>query len=100
MNRMDMRGKVQTVLGVIAADELGVTLPHEHFLIDLSVRFQHPVRMSDRAMSLKPVTLENLGWIHYHPMSNIDNLQLMDEDVAIREGLIYKHSGGGSRWSM
>jgi phosphotriesterase-related protein len=91
-----MRGKVQTVLGIIAAEELGVTLPHEHFLIDLSVRFQHPVRISDRAMSLKPVNLENLGWIHYHPMSNIDNLQLMDEEIAVKEGLLYKHSGGHS----
>ena len=96
MSRADLRGKVQTVLGIIEANELGVTLPHEHFLIDLSVRFQHPVRMSDRAMSLKPVNLENLGWIHYHPMSNIDNLQLMDEEIAVKEGLLYKHSGGHS----
>ena len=96
MKRIDRRGKVQTVLGIIEAEELGVTLPHEHFLIDLSVRFQHPLRMSDRAMSLKPVNLENLGWIHFHPMSNIDNLQLMDEDVAVKEGLLFKHSGGRS----
>ncbi len=96
VNRNDMRGNVQTVLGIIGAEKLGVTLPHEHFLIDLAVRFQHPVRISDRAKSLKPVNLENLGWIHYHPMSNMDNLQLTDEEIAVKEGLLYKHSGGHS----
>jgi len=92
----ELVGKVQTVLGAINAEDLGVTLPHEHFLIDLTVRFQNPIRISDRAMSLKPVTLENLGWIHYHPMSNIDNLQVMDEQTAINEGLHYRYAGGKS----
>lgn len=89
-------GKVQTVLGTIEPEDLGVTLTHEHFLIDLSTRFIEPVPNSERMLSRQPVTLENLGWVHYHPMSNIDNLQLLDEQVAISEGLRYKYAGGNS----
>jgi predicted metal-dependent phosphotriesterase family hydrolase len=34
MAKTDVRGKVQTVLGLINGSQLGVTLPHEHFFID------------------------------------------------------------------
>ena len=33
-----MAGKAQTVLGPVPAEELGVTLPHEHLLIDFRLR--------------------------------------------------------------
>ena len=36
-------GQVQTVLGAVAAEEIGVTLPHEHLLIDFKVMFAEPV---------------------------------------------------------
>jgi len=32
MSEGELTGKVQTVLGLIDADSLGVTLPHEHLL--------------------------------------------------------------------
>ena len=35
MNRNDLSGKVQTVLGPIEPEDLGITLTHEHLLIDL-----------------------------------------------------------------
>src|ERR1051325_2896374 len=35
-------GHVQTVLGTIAPDQMGVTLPHEHLLIDFKVMFAEP----------------------------------------------------------
>jgi len=35
-------GKVQTVLGTVDADNLGVTLPHEHIICNLSVYFEEP----------------------------------------------------------
>ena len=35
-------GKVQTVLGLINGDELGIALPHEHLLADLSCAFALP----------------------------------------------------------
>ncbi|MAT08623.1 MAG: aryldialkylphosphatase, partial [Chloroflexi bacterium] len=36
MASTERTGKIQTVLGLIEPDELGITLTHEHALIDLS----------------------------------------------------------------
>ncbi len=47
-----MKGKVQTVLGPIDPSEMGITLTHEHFLIDLSYYFMPPEEASERASSL------------------------------------------------
>lgn len=100
MNKTDMVGKAQTVLGTIDANELGVTLPHEHLLIDLSIRFQPPETVTERTRAAQSVSLENLGWVHYHPMSNMDNLQLTDEKLATQELLLYKNFGGNSLVDM
>jgi len=89
-------GKVQTVLGPIDPDELGVTLPHEHFLIDQSVWFTEPTANSEKALAHQPVSLVNLGWVRYHPYNSLDNISLMDEEMAINEALRYKRAGGNS----
>jgi len=44
--------------------------------------------------------LENLWWVRYHPLSNLDNVQLLDEQVAISEALRYRHAGGSSLVDM
>ncbi|HEY7653893.1 MAG TPA: hypothetical protein VIG07_13815 [Methylomirabilota bacterium] len=87
-------GQAQTVLGPIAAEAMGITLPHEHLLIDFEVMFQEPSGGSERALSRQPVSLANLGWIRQHFSSNLDNLQLLDEKVARDEALLFKHAGG------
>lgn len=48
MHRADLVGKVQTVLGTIAPEELGITLAHEHCLVDLTVWFIEPTEVSQR----------------------------------------------------
>lgn len=90
-----LSGKAQTVLGLIDGGELGFTLPHEHLLVDLSVRFKLlDESMSIRVMSQKPVCLETLGWVRFHAFENIDNLRLDDEEMMIKEALLYKRAGG------
>lgn len=96
MYKTNFSGKVQTVLGTIAPDELGVTLPHEHCLIDMTAWFAEPSEASQSAIAHQPVTLENLGWVRYHPMEHWDNLQLLEEELAIKELQYYKWSGGNS----
>ena len=92
-----LAGKVQTVLGLIDGDELGFTLPHEHLLLDLTVRFKlTDESISARVMSQKPVSLETLGWIRFHKFGNVDNLILDDEEMAIREASLYQRAGGKS----
>jgi len=100
MARNEMRGKVQTVLGPIDADDLGITLPHEHCLFDLSMWFTEPKRSSERFRAHQPVTLENLGWVRYHPYNNSDNWIMQDEEVAIRELQRFSRFGGCSLVDM
>jgi phosphotriesterase-related protein len=96
MKRRDLVGKVQTVLGLIDAEALGVTLPHEHLLTDLSTYFVEPDEASQRKLAYEPVSIENLGWIKTHRMNNIDDLRLTDEEVAIEEAMLYKRAGGNT----
>ena len=91
---MTSPGHAQTVLGPIAAEAMGITLPHEHLLIDFEVMFKEPVTGSERGLARQPVDLANLGWVRQHFSSNLDNLQLLDEAVARDEALLFKHAGG------
>jgi phosphotriesterase-related protein len=87
-------GALQTVLGPLAAADVGIALPHEHLLIDFEVMFKEPVTGSERGLARQPVGLANLGWVRQHFSSNLDNLQLLDEAVARDEALLFKHAGG------
>ena len=89
-----LSGQAQTVLGPVAAEAMGITLPHEHLLIDFEVMFKEPPTGSERGLSRQPVSLANLGWIRQHFSSNLDNLQLLDEKVARDEALLFKNAGG------
>lgn len=92
-----LTGKVQTVLGLIEPDELGFTLPHEHLLLDLSVRFKlMEQNVTARAMAEKPVTIDMAGWLRFHLFENRDNLLLDDEELAIKEITRFKLAGGRS----
>ncbi len=99
MTNGTIAGKVQTVLGLIDPDGLGITLPHEHFLIDQTlggVYFVEPESLSERAQAHKPVTLENLSWVRYHTKDSLDNQILDDIDTAIKEALLFKLEGGNT----
>ena len=89
-----LTGQVQTVLGSIRADEIGVTLPHEHLLIDFEVMFVEPTAPRDKARSREPVSLANLGWVRQNFNANLDNLRLVDEQVAQDEIILFKDAGG------
>jgi phosphotriesterase-related protein len=87
---------VQTVLGPISPDALGVTLPHEHLLIDLRPRFLDPPDDAGRALARQPVTLRNLSWVRRNYLSNLDNIVLDDEALAIEEAGLFRDAGGGT----
>jgi len=92
-------GPVQTVLGTISPDDLGITLPHEHFLIDQTlggVYFVEPNDPRERALAHQPVCLENLSWVRYHTKDSLDNQMLTSAECAIEEALLFKHEGGKS----
>ena len=87
-------GQVQTVLGAVAPDAIGVALPHEHLLIDFTVMFAEPAAAADKGRAWEPVSLENLGWVRQNFNANLDNLRLLDERVAEDEILLFKRAGG------
>src|SRR5437762_2733752 len=87
-------GQIQTVLGAIARDAIGITLPHEHLLIDFKVMFAEPAAASDKGRAWEPVSLANLGWVRQNFNANLDNLRLLDEQVAQDEISLFKQAGG------
>jgi phosphotriesterase-related protein len=94
MTRSPLAGRAQTVLGPIPGEEMGITLPHEHLLIDFTLMFKEPEDERERELARQPVRLDNLGWVRRNFSSNLDNLRLADESVARDELLLYRHAGG------
>ena len=73
---------------------MGVTLPHEHLLIDFKVMFAEPAAASDKGRAWEPVSLANLGWVRQNFNASLDNLRLTDEQVAKDEIRLFKDAGG------
>lgn len=89
-------GKVQTVLGPIEPDELGVTLTHEHLLIDLTPILTTPGEASARQQYFAPMNQESLGRVRYYGEVNLANYRVLDVDTAIAETGMYRQFGGAS----
>ena len=89
-------GKVQTVLGLIDAEQLGVTLAHDHVLIDGTFMYVEPKEISQKGMAHQKITLENRGWVGYNWTSNLDNVELKDEELAVSELKRFIAAGGRS----
>jgi phosphotriesterase-related protein len=94
VQRGHLVGMIQTVLGPIPGERLGVTSTHEHLLVDLSHLQKAPVEASRRAKFYAPVSMELLGSLNYAGQTNLDNSRLLDVETAIRETLLYKCAGG------
>ena len=90
------KGSVQTVLGLIGADELGVTLAHDHVLIDGTFMYTEPQEMSQKDLAHQKITLQNRGWVAYNWTANRDNVELRDEDIAVSELRHFVAAGGRS----
>jgi phosphotriesterase-related protein len=91
-----MKGKVQTVLGPIEPGQMGVTLTHEHLLIDLDGYFSQAEEASMRLYADRPVTMDILGKMGKLWFRNHANLKVLDEQLAIKEALRFRHAGGDS----
>ena len=85
-----------TVLGPIDGAQLGVTLMHEHLLIDVSYKWQPPVEVTLRALAEQPISLANLGHLRRNIGAVKANFRLDDVDVAAAEALAFKREGGAT----
>jgi len=88
------RGMVQTVLGLIAPEDVGVTLSHEHCLIDITSVLTIPREATKKKIALEPVSPANVYYLRFHPTENRDNLMLLDDETAIQELARFTRLGG------
>jgi phosphotriesterase-related protein len=92
-----------TVTGEVSKDELGITLPHEHFIIDLTTyvdeeRFGQTAVQRDKLE--EEVSIDNLWWVgHYGRQTewrSRDRWRLRDVDTAITEVERFRDRGGNT----
>jgi phosphotriesterase-related protein len=82
------------VLGPVAASDLGITLAHDHVVMDGSFMYVDPPKEADQPLADEQITLENRGWVAYHWTSNHHNVHLDSEELAITELNRFTASGG------
>jgi phosphotriesterase-related protein len=86
---------VMTVTGPIPADQLGITLVHEHVMVDGPVWFSEPEE-SLRHLRDVPVDKSLYEELRVNPYANRDNVFMLEEGIAIEELEIFKGLGGGT----
>ena len=79
------RERVMTVTGEIGTDELGVTLIHEHVLVDASRWWRGPDTGAPERVAMGPVDVSILGELRMDPFASRDNCVLDDVEVAVAE---------------
>jgi phosphotriesterase-related protein len=87
-------GKVMTVLGPIPAEAMGVTLMHEHIVLDTSSWWRRPCCATDIGLAERPLSISMLGELRMNPFLNRDNCGLLDADVATEELMRFVEYGG------
>jgi len=85
---------IETVWGPISCEDMGITLMHEHILVDLSCLAREPADVAKKQLFHKPVTMEVLGTLTRDPTRCSDNLRLIDPMLSIHELAAFKDLGG------
>jgi phosphotriesterase-related protein len=88
--------QVTTVLGPVAADDLGIVLPHEHLVVNTSVYYQAPADEAARELAESPVEITKLGLLRRNLFALRDNLVLTDLELAVSEADEFRRLGGGT----
>jgi phosphotriesterase-related protein len=87
-------GLVRTVLGPIPVEAMGVTLCHEHILLDASSWWKRPCCGSEIAIAERPLDISMIGDLRMNPFLNRDNCGLLDVRAAIEELSHFVEYGG------
>jgi phosphotriesterase-related protein len=88
--------KVMTVCGPISPDDLGITMSHDHLLINASCYWREPEEGSKIPLAYAPVSIEILGALRRDAFLNRDNCICADIDDSIKDLMEYKMLGGKS----
>ncbi|ODN70477.1 phosphotriesterase family protein [Methylobrevis pamukkalensis] len=89
-------GHVMTVRGPIPVGEMGVTLMHEHLMLDGAKSWKCPCHPEERAIAEQPVSIEIIGELRMNPYMNRDNVMLADVDLALGEIRRFAKLGGNT----
>lgn len=84
---------ITTVLGDIKKEEVGIALPHEHILIDLSPILDPN---SNEPHFHEKLSIDNRYVIYNDPYLIYDNAFYDDENVAVKELKYFKSCGGNT----
>jgi len=89
-------GDVITVLGPVSAQHLGIVLPHEHLLLDLTCLWGAPRDPSRTPLIEMKVTAEAFETLSHDPYQCLDNLRLDDTVAAVDELALFAAAGGAT----
>ncbi len=87
---------VNTVLGEVNSDELGVVLMHEHLYANNSGWWHCPSCSKRMHLAEEKVNIGILTDLRMDPFVNKDNLLLNDVDCVIKELIEYRELGGST----
>jgi len=82
---------VATVTGTVPVSELGITLPHEHIIINLNEAKYTPGQREQGAVK---VSMENMWRLHRDPNVSVDNLRINEVKTAVDELREFDQMGG------
>jgi phosphotriesterase-related protein len=85
---------VITVLGEIDEGDLGVVLPHEHLLADLSQEWDPPAELEDLRDAFRPLTPDVLDRSRLRPLHYYGVLGLSSPAAAVEELKSFTDAGG------
>lgn len=88
--------KVNSVLGELDRNELGITTPHEHIFINLSAFFDERPLMDIKNPATEKVKMEHLGQLNRDPYALKDNLAMDNYKIQKKEILRFKKAGGST----
>ncbi len=97
LKREDLKGRVLTVRGLINPEDMGITLTHEHLLIELPPYFsKESPPLGERRLVEEKVSPKNRLRVQKNFPMNKDNLRIDDKEVVIQELKDYISMGGRS----
>ena len=96
MNDEGRVGKVQTVLGPIEPEDLGVTITHEHLLSSFEGVLAAPTEASRKAQFEALLSMDLLGQFYHGQAENSSNFKLDDIPSIIEEVALYRQFGGSA----
>ncbi|MDB5526072.1 MAG: aryldialkylphosphatase [Rhizobium sp.] len=87
-------GTAMTVTGPVPIADMGVTLMHEHILLDGATSWKCPCHPDEMKIAELPVHMDIIGELRMNPYMNRDNVSLDDSDLALTELRKFQALGG------